>query len=139
MPGGNLTGEEIANRERDVASRPRDRARHLAMPQAFNPESGLSPRGGKSNAMSNDKLSEKQGYLAMFAFLDELYSKYGYSQLGSLLGSMTFFPDGSPVDHAIWNDWLRAIEKVKSDQVDATLTLKHLTDQSDNNDTDCHP
>ena len=60
-----------------------------------------------------DKIDVKQAYLAMYSFLEELYVKYEFDQLGGLLGSMSLLPDGSPADHAIWGDWLRAVEKMK--------------------------
>jgi hypothetical protein len=68
-----------------------------------------------------DMISAKQAYLAMYSFLEELYSKYEFDQLGGLLGSMSLLPDGSPADQAMWGDWLRSIEKTKTEQVDAGL------------------
>ncbi|MBX3450256.1 MAG: hypothetical protein KF777_11885 [Planctomycetaceae bacterium] len=69
------------------------------------------------------EISVKEAYLAMYSFLDELYSKYGYEQLGGLLGGMSLLPDGSTADEAIWHDWLRCIEKAKAGQIDAELRL----------------
>lgn len=71
----------------------------------------------------DDMISSKQAYLAMYSFLAELYSKYEFDQLGGLLGSMSLLSDGSPADPAVWEDWLRAIEKAKADQADEMLRL----------------
>jgi len=70
-----------------------------------------------------DKIGVKQAYLAMYSFLDELYSKYEFDQLGGLLGGMSLLPDGSPADPAVWGDWLRAVERMKAEQVDAGLRI----------------
>jgi hypothetical protein len=68
-----------------------------------------------------DMISVRQAYLAMYSFLEELYSKYEFDQLGGLLGSMSLLPDGSPADQAVWGDWLQAVEKTKIEQVNARL------------------
>jgi hypothetical protein len=70
-----------------------------------------------------DKIGVKQAYLAMYSFLEELYTKYEFDQLGGLLGSMSLLPDGTPADQAMWGDWLRAIEKMKAKQVDGGLRV----------------
>lgn len=41
------------------------------------------------NEPMEEMLSAKQAYLAMYSFLEELYSKYQFDQLGGLLGSMS--------------------------------------------------
>jgi hypothetical protein len=71
-----------------------------------------------------DSISPKQAYIAMFAFLEELYSKFGFDQLGGLLGGMALLSDDKPADEAMWNDWLRAVQKAKSGQVDTGLNIK---------------
>lgn len=71
----------------------------------------------------SEEISIKQAYLAMYSFLDELYSQYGFDQLGGLLGGMRLLPDGLTADEAIWHDWLRCIEKAKAGQIDAELRL----------------
>jgi hypothetical protein len=60
----------------------------------------------------SDILNEKQAYKAMFYFLEELFEKQGFDELGGLLGSMNILPDGKPADPAMWNDWKNAIHKV---------------------------
>ena len=71
-----------------------------------------------------ENLTPQQAYTAMYAFLVELYERFGFDQLGGILGGMSFLEDGGTADPAIWNDWLRAVEKAKQGQVDARLRLK---------------
>ncbi|MBS0267303.1 MAG: hypothetical protein JSS02_35590 [Planctomycetes bacterium] len=75
----------------------------------------------------NELISTKQAYLAMYSFLEELYSKYEFDQLGGLLGSMSLLPDGSPADQAMWCDWLKCVEKSKSEQVEAGICLDSMS------------
>lgn len=57
----------------------------------------------------------KEGYLAMYEFLVDLYYREGEAEnLGKLLSDLTFLENGSPADPAAWLDWLSFIEKVKS-------------------------
>lgn len=72
----------------------------------------------------NEEVSVKQAYLAMYSFLEELYSRYGFDQLGGLLGGMSLLPDGTPADPAMWSDWLQCIERSKSEQIEATVLLR---------------
>lgn len=69
------------------------------------------------------ELTKKEAYLAMFAFLDEYYNLTKSDDIGGLLGSMSLLADGHPSDPAMLEDWLEAIDKVKSNQVDASLKL----------------
>lgn len=71
-----------------------------------------------------EQISVRQAYLAMYSFLDELYTKYEFDQLGGLLGSLSLLSDGSPADQAAWSDWLRAVERAKGDQVHAALRIR---------------
>ncbi len=59
----------------------------------------------------------------MFAFLDEYYNLTKSDDIGGLLGSMALLDDGHPADPAMLQEWLDAIDKVKSDQVDGLLKL----------------
>lgn len=60
-----------------------------------------------------EKLNEKQAYLAMFYYLEELYKQTHSEDLAGLLGSMNILNDGYPADRAIWQKWLVAIQKSK--------------------------
>ncbi|XWN35618.1 MAG: hypothetical protein ROO73_02470 [Roseivirga sp.] len=42
------------------------------------------------------------------------YDVTGDNYLETLLGSMQFLPDGGTADPAIWEEWMEAVEKVKS-------------------------
>ena len=70
-------------------------------------------------------LDEKDAYLAMFSFLENLYKETESDDLGKLLGSMCLLGDGSPADPAIWNDWLAALERLQNGEVDASFRLNH--------------
>ncbi len=72
----------------------------------------------------NENLTPQEAYKAMHAFLRELYERFGFDQLGGVLGGMSFLEDGTTADPAIWNDWVRAVEKVKRGQVDTDLRLQ---------------
>jgi hypothetical protein len=59
------------------------------------------------------ELTEKQGYMAMYYYLEKLYEQTKSEDLGGFLGEMRLLADGFPADNAIWNDWLVAVNKVK--------------------------
>jgi hypothetical protein len=59
-----------------------------------------------------ESLTLKQGFLAMYAFLDAFYSRTKSDDVGGLLGDMSFLVDGGTADPAAWNDWLRAVKKI---------------------------
>ena len=69
------------------------------------------------------ELTAKDAYVAMYLFLCELYEKFGYDQLGDLLGGMSLLDDGMPADPAYWHDWLRVVERAKSQRADIRLHL----------------
>ncbi len=73
----------------------------------------------------DDMVNVKEAYIAMFSFLEELYSKYEFEQLGGLLGSLSMLPDGSPADQAMWNDWVKCVQRSRQGCVDASI---HLND-----------
>ncbi len=75
----------------------------------------------------DEQISVRQAYTAMYAFLEELYSKYEFDQLGSVLGGLSLLADGSPVDQAAWSDWLRAVERAKGNQVDMGLHIRQTS------------
>jgi hypothetical protein len=72
----------------------------------------------------DEQISVRQAYLAMYSFLDELYTKYGFDQVGQLLGSLSLLSDGSPADEAVQSDWLNAVQRAKGDQVNAALHIR---------------
>jgi len=70
------------------------------------------------------ELTKKEAYLAMYAYLDKLYSLTSSDDLGGFLGSMSLLPDGDPADPTVKQDWEEAIGKVKSGEVDASLWIE---------------
>ena len=58
-------------------------------------------------------LTIKEAYLAMFYYLDDYYSKMPSDDLGNLLSDMALLPDGDPANPAAWEDWKKAVEKIK--------------------------
>ena len=52
----------------------------------------------------DENLTHKEAYDAMYAFLAELYERFGFDQLGGVLGGMSFLEDGTTADPAIWNE-----------------------------------
>jgi len=68
-------------------------------------------------------LTSKQAYLAMYAFLDARYQRTKTDDVRALLGSMSFLPDGVPVDPAIAEDWRAAVQAAVTGAVDAHLRL----------------
>jgi hypothetical protein len=60
----------------------------------------------------------------MFAFLEHRHDMINSADLAGLLGSMSLLPDGNPADPAVWEDWLDAIRRVKSEGAKADLKLK---------------
>lgn len=69
------------------------------------------------------QLTKEQAYLAMYSFLDKQFS-LGCEELGSILGSMSLLPDGSPADPALSADWQEAVTAAVSGQVNAQLALQ---------------
>ncbi|HJZ23976.1 MAG TPA: hypothetical protein VJ201_05955 [Candidatus Babeliales bacterium] len=62
-----------------------------------------------------NKMTLLQAFKAMICFLDVYYSKTLSDDLGSLLGDIQLFEDGSGTwDSAAWNDWVVALEKKES-------------------------
>lgn len=72
----------------------------------------------------SEKLTSHEAYLAMFAFLEELARRDGSdSELNRFLSAMSFLPDGGTADGAMWHDWLKAVQRARSGEVDARLIL----------------
>ena len=71
-----------------------------------------------------DKLTLKEAYAAMYAYLKMLYDMTGSDDLGGILGSMSLLDDGKPADPAVWADWVRAVRSARQGQVLMSLGLK---------------
>lgn len=63
-----------------------------------------------------ESMSVRQGYLAMFRFLEGYYDRTHADEIGALLGGMAFNEDGEPRDPAAWSDWLAAVKEIALEQ-----------------------
>ncbi len=70
-----------------------------------------------------DKITTKEAYAAMFAYLKTLYDMTGSDDLGVFLGSMSLLEDGTPADPGVWDDWMEAVQQARLGQVDLTLAI----------------
>ena len=50
-------------------------------------------------------LTQKQGYAAMFQFLEDYWMRTKSDEMGGLLGAMSLLANGSPADAAMAHDW----------------------------------
>ena len=69
------------------------------------------------------KLSIREAYLAMYAYLERLYDETEADYLGGLLGGMSLLEDELTADPAAWQGWIDAVDKVRRDDVDPKLGL----------------
>lgn len=58
-------------------------------------------------------ITEKEGYNAMFYFIDKWYKMTKSDDIGEILSLMESLEDGEPADPIIWYDWQEAIKKVR--------------------------
>jgi hypothetical protein len=68
-------------------------------------------------------LTTKQAYLAMYSFLEAHYQRSKSDDVGSLLGTMSLLPDGTPADPAVEGDWNTAVALALAGSVDAAMRL----------------
>jgi hypothetical protein len=62
-------------------------------------------------------LNEEEAFKAMVIFLERYYNETHSDDIGSLLSDLILLNDnGKTADPAAWNDWLNAINKIKSHQ-----------------------
>lgn len=70
-----------------------------------------------------ETLTVKEAYLAMYAFLNELWKRTGSDDLAGFLGGMSFLESGHTADAAAWDDWLDAVKSARAGEVDAMLRI----------------
>jgi len=70
-----------------------------------------------------EKITTKEAYAAMYAYLKMLYDMTGSDDLGVFLGSMSLLEDGTPADPGVWEDWMEAVQQARLGQVDLTLAI----------------
>ncbi len=62
-------------------------------------------------------MTEREGFVAMFKFLEQHWERNGRpDELGALLGSMAMLEDDLPADAGIWGDWLDAVKAAQAPQ-----------------------
>lgn len=71
-----------------------------------------------------DKLTVQQAYAAMYWYLSNLYEATRSDELGGLLGGMSLLSDNKPADPAIWDDWLKAVEKATGGEASIGIDLQ---------------
>jgi hypothetical protein len=59
-----------------------------------------------------DRITVKEAYRAMFCFLEEYFDRTKTEEIAALLGGLNLAEDGKPMDPAMWDDWLSAVERV---------------------------
>jgi hypothetical protein len=71
-----------------------------------------------------DTLTHREAYLAMYAYLLQVFARTQSDDLGALLGDMSTLPDGETADPVAWQDWLRAVDQATSGAVETDLRLE---------------
>lgn len=71
-----------------------------------------------------EKLTLKEAYAAMYAYLQRLYETTGSEDLGGFLGGMSLLEDGEPADPAVWSEWMHAVQQARQGKVVMNLGLK---------------
>jgi hypothetical protein len=57
-----------------------------------------------------DRISVRDAYRAMFCFLEAYFERTKADEITVLLGSLDLAEDGGPMDLAMWQDWLTAVQ-----------------------------
>ncbi|NCT73495.1 MAG: hypothetical protein GXC78_03110 [Chitinophagaceae bacterium] len=65
-------------------------------------------------------LTEKEAYVAMQLFVENVWSMTNDEGLAIMLSSMNILNDGSTADPAYWEDWQDCINKVVAGRKPAT-------------------
>ena len=60
-----------------------------------------------------ESLTILEAFKAMTLFLENFYKNTNSDDIGGLLGDMILLEDDKPIDPAIWEDWIKSVEKVK--------------------------
>ena len=70
-----------------------------------------------------DVLTVEEAYGAMYRYLQRHLERTGSKEIAELLGGMSLLEDGTPVDPAVWSDWLEAVQDVRAEKIDMGLGL----------------
>lgn len=68
-----------------------------------------------------DNLTSKQAFLAMFAYLEIHFERFGPGQIGTVLSELSLLPDGGTSDPAAWDDWLKSVQRARRGEVNANF------------------
>jgi hypothetical protein len=74
--------------------------------------------------MDRTNLTSEQAFLAMYAYLSEIYERSRSDEIGLILSDMSRLPDGSTADSAAAAAWDRSVRKALDGIVDANLRLR---------------
>jgi hypothetical protein len=66
---------------------------------------------------ATDTITVVEGYDAMRIFLEAVWRRHGETgnEIDFILGGLKW-ADGTPVDPTMWQDWLAAVETVRSER-----------------------
>jgi hypothetical protein len=66
---------------------------------------------------ATDTITVAEGYDAMQIFLEAVWRRHGKTgnEIDFILGGLKW-ADGTPVDPTMWQDWLAAVETVRSER-----------------------
>jgi hypothetical protein len=67
-------------------------------------------------SVSTETLTVEQAYRAMLAFLAREVELTECSDLADLLAGYRLDGDGRPSDPALWDEWMEAVGKVRTDK-----------------------
>lgn len=74
------------------------------------------------------RLTMREAYAAMYAYLQDIYDRTKSDELGALLGGLSFLQDRSTADPAAWTDWEEAVHRSLSGTVDVSLRIRGTED-----------
>ena len=74
--------------------------------------------------VSNDTITEKEGYEAMLYMLTNYWELTGSNDLTDILSGGEYVDTDTPADSAFWEYWLEAIAKVRKDGPPPLKNLK---------------
>lgn len=72
--------------------------------------------------IEDDTLTKQQAFLAMFAYLEIHFKRFGPGEVGTVLSELSLLPDGGTFDPAAWDDWIKCVQKAKHGEVDANFS-----------------
>ena len=71
--------------------------------------------------IEDDTLTKQEAFLAMFAYLEIHFRRFGPGEIGAVLSELSLLPDGGTSDPAAWDDWIKCVQKAKRGEVDANF------------------